>query len=78
MLIYKEIENIEKFISSNFIKFKKNLSLIKKLEGYAFYLERIKNNYNKYKENNEKEIEQIVINDILSLKKMIAENNKVS
>lgn len=74
--IDKEIEKIESFINKNFVKLKNNSTDQKRFVKYAFYLEKIKREFYELNKENSKNLDKIIINDILNLKKIILENHK--
>lgn len=74
--IEQEIDKIESFIKKNFNKLKNNSTDQKRFIKYAFFLEKIKKSFYELNKEDSKNTDKIIINDILTLKKIILENHR--
>jgi len=76
-IINTEINKIENFIKNNINKTNKDSLNYKRLVKYAYHIEKIKNDFNELKNNKyDKNIEDLIIDNIKKLKKIIIQNHK--
>lgn len=74
--IEQEIDKIESFIKKNFNRLKNNSTDQKRFIKYAFFFEKIKKSFYELNKEDSKNTDKIIINDILTLKKIILENHR--